>query len=119
VAWFDTGADYDARPGMRASVLKANHHGSCNGVDRRYLELVRPDWVVASVASPNDYGHMHEQAKAAFRAAGRPWYRTDRNGTITIRSPGTPGGGFTITPQRGTRSMDGTSDRVSTQPGCR
>jgi len=119
LAWFDTGADYDARPGMRATVLKADHHGSCNGVDARYLALVRPEWVVVSVASPNDYGHMHEQAKAVYRAAGRPWYRTDQNGTITIRSPGTPRGGYTITPQRGTRDMDGASDRASTQPGCR
>ena len=119
LAWYDAGADYDARPGMRATVLKANHHGSCNGVDRRYLDLVRPEWVVVPVASPNDYGHMHEQAKSAFRAAGRPWYRTDQNGTITIRSPGTPGGGYTITPQRGTRDMTGASDRASTQPACR
>ena len=103
---------------MRATVLKADHHGSCNGVDARYLALVHPDWVVIPVASPNDYGHVHEQAKATLRAAGRPWYRTDRNGTITIRSPGTPGGGYTITPSRGTRDMAGASDRTSTQPGC-
>ncbi|MFL5582609.1 MAG: lamin tail domain-containing protein [Gemmatimonadaceae bacterium] len=119
IAWFDRAADYDRAPGMRADVLKADHHGSCNGVTRRYLEMVRPSWIVASVASPNDYGHVHEQAMALWRAAGIPWYRTDRNGTITIRTPGTPGGGYRVEPQRGTRDMRGTSDRASTQPECR
>ena len=40
---------------------------------------------------------MHAQAKATYARHGIPWYRTDQNGTITIRSPGTPGGGYTVT----------------------
>jgi len=119
IAWFDRGADYDRAPGMRADVLKADHHGSCNGVTRRYLELVRPSWIVASVASPNDYGHIHEQATALWRSLGIPWYRTDRNGTVTIRSPGTVGGGYRVEVGRGTRDMRGASDRASGQAGCR
>ncbi len=99
-------------------MLKADHHGSCNGVTARYLAEVRPEWAVVSVGADNDYGHMHEQAKAAYEAAGVPWYRTDQNGTITIRSPGTPGGGYSIAVQRGTRNMSGPSDRRSTQPAC-
>jgi competence protein ComEC len=117
IDWFET-AGYPANPGMRVNVLKADHHGSCNGVTPRYLELTQPQWVVASVGARNEYGHMHTQAKAIYRAAGIPWYRTDRNGTITIRSPGTPGGGFTITPARRGIDLSGTSDRTSHQVGC-
>ncbi|MDQ3949726.1 MAG: lamin tail domain-containing protein [Gemmatimonadota bacterium] len=116
--WFDTGADYDARPGMRVNVLKADHHGSCNGVSSRYLRLTIPDWVVVSLGAVNDYGHMHTQAKAAYARAGKPWYRTDQNGTITIRSSGKPGGGYSIRPSRGGRSPDGPSDRRSRQVEC-
>jgi len=47
-----------------------------------------------------------------------PWYRTDQNGTITIRSPGTVGGGFTIVPQRVGTDLSGPSDRGSRQLGC-
>jgi beta-lactamase superfamily II metal-dependent hydrolase len=61
---------------------------------------------------------MHSQAKKIYRAAGVPWFRTDQNGTVTIRSPGTAGGGFTITPERGGTDVDGPSDRFSHQPGC-
>jgi competence protein ComEC len=117
IAWYNT-AGYGARPGMRAHVLKADHHGSCNGVTTTYLARVRPSWLVVSLGARNTYGHMHEQAKAMYRAAGVPWYRTDRNGTITIRTPGTPGGGFTITPERPGESLDGQGDRRSTAEEC-
>jgi competence protein ComEC len=117
ITWLES-AGYDRNPGMRVNVLKADHHGSCNGVTPRYLSLIKPQWVVASLGARNDYGHMHTQAKNIYRQANVPWYRTDQNGTITIRSPGTVGGGFTITPERQGIDPDGPSDRVSRQPDC-
>ncbi len=117
ISWFET-TGYNQNPGMRVNVLKANHHGSCNGVTPHYLALTDPQWAVASLGARNDYGHMHTQAKKIYRAAGVPWYRTDQNGTITIRSPGTIGGGFTIISQRDGTDLDGPSDRVSRQDGC-
>jgi competence protein ComEC len=115
IAWFET-AGYATNPGMRVDVLKADHHGSCNGVTSRYLALTQPKWVVASLGVRNDYGHMHTQARTIYRNAGVPWYRTDQNGTVTIRSPGTPRGGFTITPERAGTSLNGPSDRRYRQP---
>src|SRR5687768_6801244 len=118
IRWFTTDAGYARAPGMRAHVLKANHHGSCDGVSDRYLDAVQPSLVVASLAGVNDYGHMHAQAKAAFARHGVPWYRTDQNGTITLRSPGTPGGGYSVTVERGAANAIGPSDRRSYQPDC-
>src|SRR4051812_24345336 len=115
ITWFETAA-YSANPGMRVDVLKADHHGSCNGVTPRYLALTQPKWVVASLGVRNDYGHMHTQAKTIYRKAGTPWYRTDQNGTVTIRSPGTPGGGFTIATERPGTNLSGPSDRRYRQP---
>ena len=115
IGWFEhTG--YAFNPGMKVNVLKADHHGSCNGVTQRYLALTQPKWAIASIGSRNDYGHMHSQAKAIYRKAGVPWYRTDQNGTITIRSPGTAGGGFSIAAQRPGTDLDGPSDRRYRQP---
>jgi competence protein ComEC len=111
-------AGYEINPGMQVDVLKADHHGSCNGVMPRYLELTRPSWVVASLGAHNDYGHMHNQAKSEYRAAGIPWYRTDQNGTVTIRSAGVPGSGFSITPSRPGEDMNGPSDRTASTRGC-
>jgi competence protein ComEC len=118
IGWFLGAARYDVDPGMRVDVLKADHHGSCNGVTNAYLDALRPRIATASVGAVNSYGHMHEQAKALYRAHGVRWYRTDQNGTIELRSPGTPGGKYTVTAQRGTTDMSGPSDRLSTQPQC-
>ncbi len=117
IGWFEK-TGYARKPGMRVNVLKADHHGSCNGVTRHYLALTKPQWVVASLAARNGYGHMHIQAKNIYRGAHVPWYRTDQNGTITIRSPGTAGGGFTITPERPGTNLSGPGNRRSPQPGC-
>jgi competence protein ComEC len=117
IGWFES-SGYARDPGMRVNVLKADHHGSCNGVTPRYLSFITPEWVIASVGARNEYGHMHTQAENIYRQAGVPWYRTDQNGTVTIRSPGTPGGGFTISPQRQGIDLDGPSDRVSRQSDC-
>jgi beta-lactamase superfamily II metal-dependent hydrolase len=118
IGWFLTGARYDLYPGMRVTVLKADHHGSCNGVTHAYVQATNPSWVTASVGATNSYGHMHTQAKDVFTSWAKPWYRTDLNGTITFRTPGTPGGGYTVTPQRGGSSLNGSPDRASSQTQC-
>jgi competence protein ComEC len=116
--WMYGDARYDRAPGMRVDVLKADHHGSCNGVTERYLDVVRPSVVVVSVGAVNDYGHMHQQAKDAFARRQIPWYRTDQNGTITIRSSGRPGSRYSIALEHPGRSASGPSDRVAHQAKC-
>lgn len=118
INYFLNTAHYNTNPGMHVNVLKADHHGSCNGVTNAYVNAVNPTWVTASVANSNTYGHMHNQAKALYTAHGKPWYRTDQNGTIVFRTPGTPGGSYTVTVLKGTTNMSGASDATSTQTEC-
>ena len=118
INWFLGGSGYTSNPGMNVDVLKADHHGSCNGVTSAYVDAMSPTWVTASVSSTNTYGHMHTQTKQLLQSLGRPWYRTDTNGTITFRSPGTAGGGFTAAVLRGTASMSGSGDGTSGQASC-
>jgi hypothetical protein len=42
IGWFLGPAHYDVNPGMRVNVLKADHHGSCNGVTTAYLNAIKP-----------------------------------------------------------------------------
>lgn len=118
IEWFDTGANYDVSPGMKVNVLKSNHHGSCNGVQTRYATLTNPDWVTMSVGASNTYGHVHNQTKTLWSGRSKPWYRTDQNGTITFRSPGTPGSGYTVATGKGSASMSGSTDATSGQTQC-
>jgi competence protein ComEC len=117
--WMYGVARYDRDPGMRVDVLKADHHGSCNGVTPRYLDLLRPSLVVASLGAVNDYGHMHTQAKELFQRRQIDWYRTDQNGTITLKWPAVAGNGYSIEVERGGRNLDGPSDRRGSQAKCR
>ncbi|MDB4917463.1 MAG: beta-lactamase domain protein, partial [Gemmatimonadetes bacterium] len=113
--------DWFAQQGysMHVDVLKANHHGSCNGVSETYLDLLSPSLAVVSVGAINDYGHMHAQAKAMFAAHHIPWYRTDQNGTITLRSAGIPGSKFTVSVEHDGKNRSGPSDRPASQMSCR
>jgi competence protein ComEC len=114
IAWFDA-TDYDKSPGMRATVLKGDHHGSCDGISPRYLDLVRPEVVVLSLQAANDYGYVHSQTLDLLRAQRIPWYRTDQNGTITITVP--PHAKYNVAVERGGPNMSGPSDRPARRCG--
>lgn len=118
IAWFEGDASYHVSPGMRVRVLKANHHGDCDGVTSRYLERTAPEVVAISLGPVDRLGYVHTETKDLLRARGIPWYRTDANGTLTFRSPGTPGGGYAVAWEGGRASMDGVEDRVSGKEVC-
>jgi len=115
ISWFDA-TEYDKAPGMRATVLKGDHHGSCDGISPRYLDLVRPEVVLLSLASKNDYGYVHEQTLDLLQARRIPWYRTDQNGTITITVP-RHGAKYSVSAERGGPDMRGPSDRPARHCG--
>ncbi len=85
---------------LRANVLKIGHHGSCNATGTSYLRAVHPDVALISAASANDFGHPHCQTLAKLRAQGTHWYRTDKNGSITVE---TDGQHYTVSVGRGLR----------------
>jgi competence protein ComEC len=70
------------------TVLKLAHHGSNNGTDARWLELVRPELAVASLGKGNEYGHPGSQTLALLERSRIPLLRTDRDGSILVESDG-------------------------------
>jgi competence protein ComEC len=96
-------------------VLKAGHHGSCNGISSHLLDLLTPSYVTMGVSSTNSYGHVHTQTKDLLAGRSIPWYRTDENGRVTFTTPGMPGGGYSVSYARGSASMDGNADVTSPQ----
>lgn len=71
---------------LSATVLKVAHHGSRNGTDSALVARVRPKIAVISVGAGNSYHHPHAEALAAL--AGTKLYRTDRNGTVVLKTDG-------------------------------
>lgn len=97
----ETGAlDYLVETGAvpDITVLKASHHGSDNGFTEELLTAARPEVVVISVGARNAYGHPGELALAAYYAAASEVYRTDLDGSVTVRGFGN--GRYRIVTQR-------------------
>lgn len=70
------------------SVLKLAHHGSRNGTDQAWLDVVRPELTVASLGADNSYGHPHPETLELLQRHQLPLVRTDQWGTITMVSDG-------------------------------
>ena len=78
----DSGAD------VRATVLKAGHHGSDTSTSYQFLRAVMPQYTVISVGEGNSYGHPSDEVLSRFRDAGTEVYRTDMQGHIIAKSDG-------------------------------
>jgi len=72
----------------RVDLLKVGHHGSRGATGARWLEELRPQAAVISVGDGNRYGHPAREALARLAAAGVQVFRTDRDGTVDIRTDG-------------------------------
>jgi competence protein ComEC len=65
-------------------LLKVGHHGSRTATGTGWLAGLRPSAAVISVGA-NRYGHPSPEAVARLAAAGAAVWRTDRDGTVTVR----------------------------------
>ncbi|MFH0806438.1 MAG: MBL fold metallo-hydrolase [Candidatus Brennerbacteria bacterium] len=65
-------------------VLKIAHHGSKFSSAAEFLFAVRPTLAAIGVGK-NSYGHPTRETLARLETVGARVYRTDRDGTITIR----------------------------------
>lgn len=77
-------AGYD----LRANVLKVGHHGSDSSTSSAFLARVAPKYAVISVGADNDFGHPSEAVLRRLSDAGVKVYRTDRDGTVVMKSNG-------------------------------
>jgi competence protein ComEC len=69
------------------SVLKVGHHGSRGSTGEEWLAELRPRVAVVSVGS-NRYGHPAPETLARLIRTGPDLRRTDRDGTVTVRTDG-------------------------------
>ena len=73
---------------LRADVLKVGHHGSSTSSGGPFLDAVRPHLALVSVGLGNSYGHPSADVMATLAARGAQVLRTDRLGTIVVRTDG-------------------------------
>ena len=86
----DMGADVEQQLLAHAvlpdlEVLVAGHHGSKSSTSEQLLAATAPDYAFLSVGEHNSYGHPAQETLERLAAAGCRIYRTDLQGTITLR----------------------------------
>lgn len=84
---------------LACDVLKVGHHGIDGSTTAELLSAAKPRVAVICCA-PGSPSVPSPAVLARLEAAGAAWYRTDRNGTIVLRSTGDPER-LSIEPSRG------------------
>lgn len=69
---------------LRATCLKAAHHGSKTSSSDEFVNAVNPKFVVIGVGLNNKFGHPNDTVISLFQRAGAKVFRTDVNGQISI-----------------------------------
>lgn len=73
---------------LRADVLKVGHHGSRTSTSKVMLAAVAPRVAVISTGARNRFGHPHPTTLVELQAAGVRTLRTDRCGSVVVRTDG-------------------------------
>lgn len=70
------------------NVLKVPHHGSRTGLDKPFLDKIKPKLAVISVGAKNRYGHPAPNILNMLKINNIKTLRTDRNGEVEVITNG-------------------------------
>lgn len=73
---------------VKATVLKAGHHGSNTSSSQSFIQAVQPEVTVLSYGKDNKYGHPHEEVVERLRAVDSSIYATAEAGTVIVSTNG-------------------------------
>lgn len=73
---------------VRATILKAGHHGSNTSSSQAFLNAVSPKATILSYGQDNKYGHPHAEVIDYLQAVDSDIYSTAEAGTIVITTDG-------------------------------
>lgn len=73
---------------LDVDVLKVAHHGSSTSSTKEFLQAVTPRLALVSVGAGNVYRHPSDDVVRSLAAVGAVVMRTDRHGSIVVRTDG-------------------------------
>ncbi|WP_342541914.1 S-layer homology domain-containing protein [Paenisporosarcina sp. FSL H8-0542] len=73
---------------MKATVLKAGHHGSNTSTSQLFLNEAKPVTTILSYGKDNSYGHPHSEVMNRLKAIGTKIYNTVDYCDITVTTSG-------------------------------
>lgn len=72
-------------PNLKASVLKAGHHGSKGSSSEAFLDQLHPSLALVSAGENNRYKHPNDETLERFKERHIKVLRTDQNGAIRFK----------------------------------
>lgn len=73
---------------LRSDIMKIAHHGGKNSTSVELLNCALPSAAIISVGKNNPFGHPSKEVLDKLKNLGTTVYRTDKLGTIIIRTDG-------------------------------
>ena len=73
---------------VKATVLKAGHHGSNTSSSQSFIQAVHPEVTVLSYGEDNKYGHPHTEVVEHLQAVGSKIYATAEARTVIVSNDG-------------------------------
>lgn len=73
---------------VKATVLKAGHHGSNTSSSQSFIQAVHPEVTVLSYGEDNKYGHPHEEVVERLQEIDSKIYATAEAGTVIVSTDG-------------------------------
>ncbi|MFA7600964.1 MAG: MBL fold metallo-hydrolase [Patescibacteria group bacterium] len=70
---------------LKSDILKIGHHGSISSSHQEFLEKVKPKISIIMVGEKNKFNHPHLRTIKKLQKIGSLIFRTDLNGTITVK----------------------------------
>ncbi|MDI3496291.1 MAG: competence protein ComEC [Patescibacteria group bacterium] len=74
----------DSQLNIEANIFKASHHGADNANSQKFLEKIKPQFMIISVGEDNKFGHPSEALIKRANDLGIIIKRTDQLGSINI-----------------------------------
>ena len=72
-------------PNLKASILKAGHHGSKGSSSEAFLDQLHPSLALVSAGENNRYKHPNDETLERFKECHIKVLRTDQNGAIRFK----------------------------------
>lgn len=73
---------------VKATVLKAGHHGSDTSSSAKFISTVKPATAILSYGKDNQYGHPHAAVQSRLQKVGAKVYETPKHCNIVVKTDG-------------------------------
>ncbi len=70
----------------KVNIVVVSHHGANTSSSPAFVQALQADHAIVQNGYLNRYGHPHRQVQQRWEGAGSVFWRTDRDGAVTVRS---------------------------------